>query len=161
MWNHRLIAALALAASGSTVACGSSSEDPGTGNTGEPAAGECSTPGEFDAYSAGMAKTGDEGIDVAITSATPAPPVQGDNEWTLMVTDADGAPVTGATLEIVPWMVVHKHGTPVTPRITEGSDGEYTATRVNFVMAGVWETTIRVTTADGVTDEVMFPFCIE
>lgn len=151
----------------SLVGCGGGDDDPGTG-TGAASSGgmgghmsmESCEMAEADTFSAGMAKTGEEGLEIMIMEADPAPPVVGDNVWMLHVNDADGSMVMGADIEVKPWMTVHGHGSNRTPVVTE-TDGMYTVERINFSMTGVWDTTVTVTTTDGTTDSAVFSFCVE
>jgi hypothetical protein len=73
---------------------------------------------------------------------SPAQPTVGYDAAQLAITDATdaaGAPVSGLTLTIVPWMTAHGHGASVQPTVTETTPGVYVATPVDFYMAGNWE----------------------
>ena len=81
---------------------------------------------------------------------SPAQPTVGYDATQLEITDATGAPVTGLTLTIVPWMPAHGHGASVEPTVTETAPGVYVATPLDFFMAGNWELmTAIVRTPDG------------
>jgi hypothetical protein len=120
----------------------------------------CHSETGFDTYSDGMSKTSDGGMTVALTGAVPAPPAQFDNEWTLVVTDAAGEPVVGATIEVLPWMTEHGHGSNVAPVVQDNEDGTYTVTDINLHMVGVWDTRVTVATSDGAREDVTFSFCV-
>lgn len=111
-------------------------------------------------YSAGMTFEGDNGITVALADSKPAPPVYGDNTWTIEITDAAGAPVVGATVVVSPIMVKHGHGPGTDPVVTEIGGGTYRIAPLDFTMPGLWNTKITVT-AGSVTDDVQVGFCVE
>jgi hypothetical protein len=70
---------------------------------------------------------------------SPAQPTVGYDAAPLAITDATGAPVSGLTLTIVPWMAAHGHGASVEPGVSEPMPGVYVATPLDFFMAGNWE----------------------
>lgn len=113
-----------------------------------------------DTFTAGLAKQGTV-LGVKLMTANPAPPNRGDNEWVIHVNTVSGAaPVSGATIEVTPFMPKHQHGTPVDAEVVPGATaGEYTLKKVNLWMPGVWETTIEMTSTAG-TDSVVYRFCI-
>jgi hypothetical protein len=137
----------------------------GSEDTGEPTppASICAEAQGADTYAAGMEKQGAEGkLRVRLVESAPAPPGKGENVWTLQVMDAGGAAVDGAMFMITPFMPEHGHGSGVTPAVTElGMDGMYEVSGIDLAMAGVWEVTLVITTADGESDTVMFAFCVE
>lgn len=100
-------------------------------------------------------------LDVKLTSALPAPPTRGDNEWIIHInTIAGAAPVTGATIQVTPFMPKHQHGTPIDVKVeAQPGAGDYKLSPVNLWMPGVWETTIEMNSASG-TDQVVYKFCI-
>jgi copper transport protein len=76
-------------------------------------------------------------VDIALLTE-PSPPVNGPAHITLLVTDAEGQPITDAKITVNPFMPAHAHVEPVS--IAEpkpGSPGEYT-TDVTFDMGGAW-----------------------
>jgi hypothetical protein len=75
---------------------------------------------------------------------SPARPTVGYDAAQLAVTDVTGAPVAGAALTVVPWMLAHGHGTSVQPTVSETSPGVYVATPIDFYMSGTWELRTRV-----------------
>ena len=163
--NHRAsllyvtLCALPLVAGCSSDDDGDASGAGGTGNEMPPHDHMSMDAGDVDTFSAGMSKTGDAGLEVMLMSADPAPPAVGYNTWELMVHDDGGSMLMGATVTVEPWMPEHGHGSNVDPTVTE-MEGMYTVSDLNFMMTGVWRTTITVE-ADGVTDEVAFRFAVE
>ena len=103
-------------------------------------------------------------LNFRLMSITPAPAARGDNDWivqlNMLSSGVVGAPLTGATLKVTPFMPAHGHESGVTATITELADpGQYKLSPVNFSMNGIWETTIRGTLG-ATTDSAMFKFCI-
>ncbi len=70
---------------------------------------------------------------------SPPQPTVGYDATQLAITDTTGAPVTGLTLAIIPWMPAHGHGASVLPTVSETAPGVYVATPLDFFMAGDWE----------------------
>ena len=72
-----------------------------------------------------------------------------------------GAPSTGATIELRPWMPLHGHGTA--PEIFFGvdqGDGIYAFEAIDLFMPGLWE--LNFTMSDAVqTDDALYRFCLE
>ena len=61
------------------------------------------------------------------------------HSWQLRLTDADGAPVTGALFEVLGGMPEHDHGLPTRPEVTaEVEPGVYLLQGVRFHMPGRW-----------------------
>jgi YtkA-like len=112
-------------------------------------------------FVAGISKPGkNAALQFTLTSAAPAPPSRGDNMWMLEV-KSGGAPVTGATVTVAPYMPDHRHRSGVDTIITPGpTPGTYKLEPVNFFMPGIWEVTIGATPAGGVRDQAVFSFCI-
>lgn len=75
---------------------------------------------------------------------SPRQPTVGYDASQLAITDAAGAPVSGAVLTVVPWMPAHAHGASVQPGVTETSRGVYVATPLDFYMSGSWELRTRI-----------------
>jgi hypothetical protein len=83
---------------------------------------------------------------------SPSPPEIGLDAAELTLTDTTGAPATGLSLTMLPWMPAHGHGTSTTPTVTETTPGVYVATPIDFYMSGQWE--LRTTIAGAVDDMV-------
>lgn len=97
---------------------------------------------------------------VSVHSAPDAAPSRGVNTLRLVFTRvADGTPVSGLELDVLPWMPAMGHGTSVKPSVESGPDpGSYTVTDVNLFMAGLWE--IRTTIGGSASDHVAPQFDI-
>jgi hypothetical protein len=91
---------------------------------------------------------------------SPPSPGVGYDAGELTITDATGAPVTGLTLAIVPWMPAHGHGASVAPTVSETDEpGVYVAAPLDFYMSGTWQlrTTITGSSDAGPTDDTAQP----
>lgn len=136
----------------------------GCGNEAEPAAkpdeGEECT-GDFDLFEPGMTQLAEPGeITVELTNAEPSPPVvRRDNVWWLKLTDAEGTPISGATLLASPYMPKHQHGAAEVV-VEDLGEGEYRLSPIELIMPGVWEILLSVTPAEGEASETSFRFCI-
>ena len=133
----------------------SSDDDPGNDTV------DCDDEPRADTYTAGMSKMGENGVEFVLVSSDPTPPDRGDNNWTLQVLD-NSAPADGLTLDVVPFMPDHGHGTPKIAEIAPaGSDGMYDVTTVNLWMPGLWEVTVSASDTGGLLDTAVFAFCID
>ena len=125
---------------------------------------DCSTVTNVDTFVVPLEKMGTSGnYDFQLMSATPAPPASGDNTWILQLNAMSGgvvgAPVTGASMTVVPFMPAHQHDAGLAVQITPMSTpGQYQLTPVNLWMPGVWVTTITVNGPP--TDKAVYSFCI-
>jgi hypothetical protein len=126
---------------------------------------DCTMEKRADTFVVGLQKVGSGGtLQFQLMSADPAPPSRGDNTWIVqvnaMASGAAGAPVTGASLDVVPFMPDHAHGTPIAVVVSSmPTAGQYKLSPVNMWMPGLWDTTIRAT--EGTTsDTVVYRFCI-
>jgi hypothetical protein len=137
----------------------------GDDNSGDDMPVDCATVTGVDTFVVGLEHQGGSGmLDFKLMSATPAPPARGNNTWlvqiNMMSAGVVGAPLTGATLKVTPFMPAHQHGTGVPVEITPmGDPGQYQLSPVNLWMNGVWETTIRAT-LDTTSDSAVYKFCI-
>jgi hypothetical protein len=121
----------------------------------------CASELRADTYALGLRKVGGA-FTVQFADALPAPPTRGDNTWTVMVMDANGAGMTDLSLAAVPFMPDHMHGTTVETVVTPGPiPGEYVLDPVNLFMPGLWEVTLEMTAQDGTEDDVVFSFCVD
>lgn len=67
------------------------------------------------------------------------------HSWLLRLTDPQGRPLNGATIEVVGGMPEHDHGLPTQPQITaETEPGVYLLEGVRFHMPGKWQMTISI-----------------
>jgi hypothetical protein len=71
-----------------------------------------------------------------------------------------GAPATGASLIVTPFMPDHQHGTLKVNVEAMPDAGQYKLTPINMWMPGYWETTIDVQVGS-VRDSVVYKFCIQ
>lgn len=150
--------ALCLVLSAALAGCGGASmtDTPDGGFSG------CVGDTRADSYMAGMLKTGKNGkLTAELATSDPGPPIKGTNTWNVVVKDSAGAPVDGATILVTPFMPDHNHGTQVRAVVTPMSDGTYAITPLYFFMSGLWQTTLDIRSADGMTtDSVVFSFCV-
>ena len=86
---------------------------------------------------------------------SPQPPRKGTADVTYRITDGAGAPADGLTLDVLPWMPAHGHGTSVTPLVTAQGDGAYLVSPVYLYMAGHWE--LRTQIHGGAVDDSVVP----
>ena len=79
------------------------------------------------------------------------------HQWTVHVTDAAGAPLTGAELLVDGGMPEHHHGLPTAPRATAGPmPGDYVINGMKFSMTGWWELKLAMKATDGRADRITF-----
>jgi hypothetical protein len=156
---RRFLAFLAPAAV--AIACShADSASPADAGAGDEAQVTCQTDSRAQTYSANMVQKGQSGVfQLALASADPAPPARGTNTWTVRVLDASGAPVTGATLDVKPFMPDHGHGTSIVATITANPDGTFGVTPLYLFMPGLWQMTFGVH-AGSQNDSVVFSFCV-
>ena len=75
---------------------------------------------------------------------SPAQPTVGYDATQIAINDAAGAPVSGATLTVVPWMSAHGHGASVQPGVSETAPGVYVAVPLDLYMSGSWQLRTRI-----------------
>jgi hypothetical protein len=74
----------------------------------------------------------------------------------VVITDANGQAVDGATITVDGGMPQHGHGLPTRPRVTRGhGNGSYEVEGLRFNMGGWWEFKLAIRTAAG-ADSVTF-----
>jgi hypothetical protein len=113
------------------------------------------------------------------TSCVPAPPAKGTNTWVVQVLDSSGNPAQGVSFPSVAptaaaqsicamscprspvWacMPLHGHCTSAEPDVTANADGTFTITPLYFMMIGLWDITLNVTSGTN-TDSVVYTFCV-
>jgi len=91
----------------------------------------------------------DAGHFVVAVRTSPQPPVRGVDAVQLQIADAAGSPVDGLSIEAVPWMPAHGHGTSTRPDVEPQGGGVYEITNVNLYMAGLWELRSTLQFAEG------------
>ena len=157
------------------ASAGCASDTPATNGSGGSSAIDASFGGDnvscvddprVDTYTAKLSKSGTHGkLDFELVSSEPAPPAKGPNTFELVVTDADGTPLSG-NLGVDLLMPDHGHGTQVPPVITFDPDSNtYDVVPVYLFMPGVWRVEVNyygdaATDAEPV-DQATFFFCIE
>jgi len=155
----RLIAFFGLALALAAGAC--TSNDP----MGDDEAVNCAEETRDDDFVVGLQKSGQNGaINFTLMTATPAPPLRGDNTWVVQLNSMSGgvvgAPITGAAMTVTPYMPDHGHPSGKTVLIEAMPEaGQYQLAPINFHMPSLWETTLDVTSPGG-NDNVVFRFCI-
>ena len=146
------IAACALLAS----ACGSDSE-----SSVPDAMPDCTADPRGQNYLPGMTVAADDGIQVVLVEARPAPPVRFGNTWDLEVRDAAGAVVPVTTLGVVPFMPDHGHGTPEPPLPVAGVEpGTFSMGPFDLWMPGIWELRFAVD-REGTVSFATMTFCLK
>lgn len=94
---------------------------------------------------------------VSYTSEVQPPVINRIHNWVLYIVDANGEPVSGASISVRGGMPVHDHGLPTAPRVTsEPEPGTYLLEGVRFHMRGQWEIEITID-AGGNRDVVIIP----
>jgi hypothetical protein len=142
-------------------ACSGSEADNGQ----HPGSGDEGCEGRGEEIVRGMKKASDDGtLEVTLLSATPLPPLQDENTWTMGVV-RDGEPVLDEGNEdsqVVAnvYMAEHDHNTRTVGAMTE--PGVFDLGPFLITMNGYWEITVQVR-ADADADDredAVFGFCI-
>jgi hypothetical protein len=123
-------------------------------STGCSSAGATDSGGAVSETAAAVVTTEGGAFSIAVHSGPDASPSRGVNTLRLVVTRvSDGTPVSGLTLDVVPWMPAMGHGASVKPTVEPGPEpGSYDVTNVALVMPGLWE--IRTTISGSTSDHV-------
>jgi hypothetical protein len=142
----------------------------GGGSTGADAdeALACMTSGRGDTFAVGLEHKGVNTVyDFKLMSADPATPSRQERgTWVIQINwEATGAPVTGASLTVNPFMPDHQHGPGAyTPQVQElpapAPPGQYRISDINTWMPGYWEITIDAMTPDKIEDTAVFKVCV-
>jgi len=129
-------------------------------------------------YAPGLLERSDQGqLDVTLLDNRPgaadaqSPPgswIRGSNTWELQVRDQAGQAVDGLTIEAVPKMPDHGHGTSITPVTTDEGEGHYLVSPLYLYMSGYWRITLNISApvSEGGAgpslhaDSVVFNVCI-
>lgn len=125
------------------------------------ASGDAERPGidaaPEDDFAIGQPRSGEGGrLRVAILSATPAPPARNLNDWTIAVTDAEGASQGDCTVSVGLFMPAHGHTSTTEPDIRPGDGlGTYQVDAMNLFMPGRWEITFDLV-CGAISDQVLF-----
>jgi len=137
-WRGAIAVALA--------ACASSESAPPR-DAGTPTVELCST-STGEAYFAGVSHTSTDGsFRVHIADAVPAPPQQGENAWTVRVTDRDDRPLHGEALAMTTFIPSRGYGSARPPRIEPDAkdDSVFHVDGLFLELPGVWQLTFYVT----------------
>jgi hypothetical protein len=102
----------------------------------------------------------DNGTFALSLSPKPNPPVAGDNELDIVLSDAHGDHVQGAEISIETWMPSMGHGSGVVPDVSEVGGGVYHATHLTYSMPGAWQLRFAIT-AGGATDHATAAFDVQ
>ncbi len=73
-------------------------------------------------------------------------PVVGGNTFKMVVYDGKTKKIIKdkLSIEVVPWMAIHEHGTLVESVVKQLSEGKYLVENVTFSMPGPWQIHIRI-----------------
>jgi hypothetical protein len=126
----------------------------------------CETSKRGDTFAVGLEHMGmNAAYKFTLMSADPATPSrQQRGTWVIQINwEATGAPVTGASLTVSPFMPDHQHGPGAyTPQIQAlPTPGQYQISDINTWMPGYWEITIDAMTPDKVEDSAVFKVCVD
>lgn len=92
-------------------------------------------------------------------TAPSQPPTRGLSTVSLEISDAtSGQPQDGLTINAVPWMPAHGHGTSIKPVVAAKGGGVYEISKVNMFMGGKWD--LRLTFSGAISDRVTLHFSI-
>jgi len=85
------------------------------------------------------------GFEVQLIPEASPVPVNVMQAWVIRVRNAEGKPVTGATVEFDAQMPAHGHGLPTAPQVTgEVAPGDYRLEGLRFSMPGHWVLRVNV-----------------
>lgn len=159
-----LLAAVFVACSSDddSSSAGASGSSGSAGSAGSSSTVVCSDDPRAQTYASGMIAKGTTGLfSVALDSIAPNPVAKGNNEWSIRVLDADNNPVSGATLDVKPFMPDHGHGSSIRPQVADKGQGVYAISLLNLFMPGIWQITVTITSSTGSIDSAVFTFCVE
>lgn len=95
-------------------------------------------------------------LGLEVRTSPSQPPSRGTAAVEYTVTDASGAPVSGLTVLVEPWMPAMGHGASVEPKVSEEGQGKYVAEGVELTMPGRWE--LRTTFSGAASDHATILF---
>jgi YtkA-like len=79
------------------------------------------------------------GMTIEARTSPAQPPQAGTCSVELTITEPDGTPAEGITIDAVPWMPAMGHGASVMPTLTPRGGGVYQLDDVDLFMAGRWD----------------------
>jgi len=87
----------------------------------------------------------------------PPQPVVGSNAALLDVYDAkSNEKIDDATIEVIPWMTMHSHGSSKKPTVHKQGSGQYRVEDIYYTMEGDWDLLITIQ-KKGTKDTATFP----
>jgi hypothetical protein len=102
-------------------------------------------------------RTDHDAFHVDLASGTTPVPLSKVHQWSVHVTELNGNPVTGASLNIDGGMPEHGHGLPTAPRAeSAGTPGDYLIKGMKFSMRGWWVLKVNIRAPDGRADQITF-----
>lgn len=121
----------------------------------------CENDPRADAFALPLTKPGKLGTyKFVLVTGDPGPPARGTNTWSLRITDGSGAPVSGASVKVTPFMPDHGHGSSIRATVTPDGDA-YKVTPLYFFMPGLWQVTFEAGVGDAApADSAVFAFCV-
>lgn len=108
-------------------------------------------PPVFSATPSEMVASASDRLQLAVTWS-PETPVKGQNAVRLQFLD-DQRPVNGLTVDVVPWMPAHGHGTAIRPTVASSAPGEFVARPIYLYMSGAWQ--LRIAIAGAIADSAI------
>ncbi len=90
-----------------------------------------------DAYAVVASDVG--GMTIEARTSPAHPPPAGPCSVELTITEPDGSPAEGITIDAVPWMPAMGHGASVMPTLTSKGGGVYQLDDVDLFMPGRWD----------------------
>jgi hypothetical protein len=94
---------------------------------------------------------------VEVRTAPAQPPSRGVVDVELAVRDLEGAPMSGLSLDVVPWMIAHGHGASSSPTVVDEHDGRYWVRDVDLFMPGAWDLRVQISGAVHTQADVLIP----
>lgn len=116
-----------------------------------------------DVYTAGIDHASTDGrLHVKILDATPAPPIVGDNTWTLQLVDGSGAPLVGKPPSLSVTNPARGLAAPRSPAVTLVDEPKaiYRVEKLFLGVVGVWRIEIGTSADAGASEVVHFDFCV-
>jgi hypothetical protein len=90
--------------------------------------------------------------------SSPQPLARGTNTVQYTITNDAGTPITGLSLDVVPWMPDMGHGSSIKPTVAERGQGVYVVSCVDLAMPGSWQ--LRTAASGPVSDSATPAFQI-
>lgn len=153
--------ALAVTALGCSSSADANDDRQAAVNQAPPDTSDCASRAE--GVSAGLSKPSMGGVAFTLTALAPAVPVQSagapGNTWTVSLADAQGAPVTGAVLQVSSYMPDHGHYAPTAVAVEQGG-GVYEIDDLVLPMPGLYDITLTASLSSGSKESVALSLCM-